>query len=133
MGEREELKKQLAEWTVTWVEAENRLKNFLPEVKVEEHIKPRELEAWVLTEGRVPNVEAALAKAYGEVYMKRVAATITQILGHYGQLMPESKYVPLAGRVAHNYLFSPGYTLMAGSHEILKGVLATRGLGLPRE
>ncbi len=50
MGEREELRRQLAEWTVKWVEAENRLKNFLPDVKVEEHIKPRELEAWILTE-----------------------------------------------------------------------------------
>jgi len=88
--------------------------------------------AWVLTEGRVPNIEAALAKAYGEVYMKRVAATITQILGLYGQLMPKSKYVPLMGRVAQNYLFSPSYTLMAGSHEIQRSVLATRGLGLPR-
>jgi hypothetical protein len=52
-------------------------------------------------------------------------------LGPYGQLMSGSKLVPLRGMALHSYLGSKGYSLQAGTTEILKNILAARRLGLP--
>jgi len=89
--------------------------------------------AWVLDQGRAPNYEAAIAKIYCTDFEKRLANEAIEILGLYGQLMPDSKYVPLSGKAILSYLFSPGYTIQAGTSEILRNVIAQRGLGLPRE
>lgn len=89
--------------------------------------------AYALTKGGSPSYEACVAKVYGQEYMQRVATEITEMLGMYGQLMPGSKWAPLAGRPAKRYLFAPGYSLMAGSSEILRNIIAIRGLGLPRK
>ena len=88
--------------------------------------------AWVLDQGQVPNYEAAIAKLYGTEFEKRLASEAMEILGFYGQLMPDSKYVPLSGSVILSYLFSPGYSIQGGTSEILRNVIAQRGLGLPR-
>ena len=88
--------------------------------------------AWVLDQGRVPNYEAAIAKVYCTDFEKRLASEAIKILGLYGQLMPDSRYVPLSGNAILAYLFSPGYTIQAGTSEILRGIIAQRGLGLPR-
>jgi alkylation response protein AidB-like acyl-CoA dehydrogenase len=89
--------------------------------------------AWLLSQGKIPNYETAMSKVFGTEFEQRVANLSTQILGLYGQLMPDSRYAPLNGRAALNYLDCVGYTLRAGTSEILRGVVATRGLGLGRE
>ena len=88
--------------------------------------------AWLLSQGKLPNYEAAMSKAFGTAFEQKVANTATQILGLYGQLMPGSRFAPLSGRAAFNYLDSVGYTIRGGTSEILKNIVATRGLGLPR-
>jgi alkylation response protein AidB-like acyl-CoA dehydrogenase len=85
----------------------------------------------VMDEGRAPNVEAAMAKAYCTAFEQRLASVATDILGLYGQLVAESKWVPLLGMAPHSYLGSKGYSLQAGTTEVLKNIVATRGLGLP--
>jgi 3-oxocholest-4-en-26-oyl-CoA dehydrogenase alpha subunit len=85
----------------------------------------------VMEEGRTPNWESAMSKAYSTEFEKRLANVALEILGPYGQLMPESRLVPLRGMAPHSYLGSKGYSLQAGTTEILRNVLATRGLGLP--
>ena len=87
--------------------------------------------ALVMDEGRAPNWEAAMSKAYATAFEQRLANTAMEILGPYGQLVAGSKYVPIRGLAAHSYLGSKGYSLQAGTSEILKNILATRGLGLP--
>ena len=42
--------------------------------------------------------------------------------------MPGSKHAVWAGEVARNYLWMPSYTLQGGSTEILKNIVARRGL-----
>jgi alkylation response protein AidB-like acyl-CoA dehydrogenase len=84
-----------------------------------------------MDEGRVPTVEAAMAKAYATAFEQQLANTAMGILGPYGLLWAGSKYVPFEGMAAHSYLGSKGYSLQAGSTEILKNIIATRGLGLP--
>ena len=88
--------------------------------------------AWLLSQRKIPNYEAAMSKAFSTAFEQKVANTATQILGPYGQLMPGSKSALLGGRAALNFLDCMGYTLRGGTSEILKGIVATRGLGLPR-
>ena len=87
--------------------------------------------AIVMDEGRTPTVEASMSKAYATTFEQRLANTAMEILGPYGLLWAGSKYVPFEGLAAHSYLGSKGYSLQAGSTEILKNIIATRGLGLP--
>ncbi len=87
--------------------------------------------AWVLSQGRVPNYEASLAKTYCCEFEQRLAAAAISVLGPYGQLREGSKWAPLGGMAAGSYLIAPGYSLQAGTHEILRNVIAMRGLGLP--
>jgi alkylation response protein AidB-like acyl-CoA dehydrogenase len=87
----------------------------------------------VIEEGRAPNVEAAMAKAYCTTFEQRLASVATEILGLYGQLLAESKWAPIMGMAPHSYLGSKGYSLQAGTTEVLRNIVATRGLGLPAE
>jgi len=87
--------------------------------------------ALVMDEGRAPNREAAMSKAYSTAFEQRLAKAAMEVLGPYGQLLSDSKLVPIRGLAVHSYLASKGYSLQAGTSEILKNILATRGLGLP--
>ena len=87
--------------------------------------------ACLMEEGRVPNRESAMSKAYSTDFEKRLAGVAMEVLGPYGQLTSNSKLVPLRGMASHSYLASKGYSLQAGTTEILKNILAVRGLGLP--
>ena len=87
--------------------------------------------AMVMDGGRAPTVEASMSKAYATTFEQHLANTAMEILGPYGSLWAGSKYVPFEGLAAHSYLGSKGYSLQAGSSEILKNIIATRGLGLP--
>ena len=87
--------------------------------------------AWLLSQERLPNYETAMAKTYCSEFQQRLVHTAVGILGLHGQLMPDSKWVPVSGRAMGSLLFSPGYTLQAGTSEILRNIVAMRGLGLP--
>ena len=89
--------------------------------------------ATILDQGRMPNWEAAMCKGYSTTFEKHLASTAMEILGLYGQLMPESELVPISGLATFSYLNSKGYSLQGGTTEILKNIVAQRGLGLPRE
>lgn len=89
--------------------------------------------AWVLDQGRLPTYEAAMAKTFCTAFEQHLAHVATQLPGLYGQLRQGSKWVPPAFRqsAAESYLFSPGYTIQGGTSEILRNVIAIRGLELP--
>ncbi len=87
--------------------------------------------AWVLSQHRLPNYEASLAKAWCCEFEQRLAAAAITVLGPFGQLREGSKWAPLNGMAVSSYLISPGYSLQAGTHEILRNMVAMRGLGLP--
>ena len=88
--------------------------------------------ALVIDEGRAPNWEAAMTKAYSTAFEQHLATTATEILGLYGQLVAESKWAPILGMAPHSYLGATGYSLQAGTSEILRNIVALRGLGLPQ-
>jgi len=89
--------------------------------------------AVVMDEGRAPNWESSMSKAYGTAFEQRLASMAIEILGLYGQLSPQSKWVPVQGMAYHSYLSSKGYSLQAGTSEVLKNILALRKLGLPTQ
>ena len=82
--------------------------------------------------GKAPNYEASIAKLYCSELAQRLARTGMELLGLYGQLQASSKYTPLGGHIEHNYLDSVARTIGGGTSEIMRNVIATRGLGLPR-
>jgi len=59
--------------------------------------------------------------------------TAMQILGPYGQLAKDSKWAPLKGEIFREFMDAPRWTIVHGSQEIQKLLIATRGLGLPRK
>ena len=88
--------------------------------------------AWMQSQQLVPNKEASITKAFGTEMMRRLYGLGIRILGPYGQLEPGSKWAPFRGRVENAYLRAGGGTVAAGTSEIQRNVIATRGLGLPR-
>ena len=63
---------------------------------------------------------------------QRLVNTGMEILGLFGQLEEDSKWVPLRGRIEWYYLHSFLTTIGAGTSEIGRNIIAQRGLGLPR-
>ncbi len=83
------------------------------------------------SQGKIPNHEASMSKLYGSELGQRIARTGMQVMGLYGGLQ-EGGRAPLGGRLANGYLSSVSATVAAGTSEIQRGIIATRGLGLPR-
>ena len=88
--------------------------------------------AWMQSNGLVPNKEASMSKLFGTELSQRVARTGMEILGLSGQLTADSQWAPLRGQIQSLYLRSVASTIAAGTSEIQRNIIATRGLGLPR-
>ena len=88
--------------------------------------------AWMQGQGLVPNKEASMSKVFGTETLHRVTSTGMEILGPYGQLLPGDRWAPLKGRVPENWMYSFSHTIAAGTSEVQRNIIASRGLGLPR-
>jgi alkylation response protein AidB-like acyl-CoA dehydrogenase len=88
--------------------------------------------AWIQSKGLPASYEGPMSKLFTSELSQRLARTGMQILGLFGQLYGDSKYTCLHGAIAHTYLTSMGNTLLAGTSEIERNIMATIGLGLPR-
>jgi len=82
--------------------------------------------------GLVPNYEASVVKVFNSEFGQRIAATGLHALGLYGQLRADSPYARMMGWFERTYQSSVGSTIAAGTSEIQRNIIATRGLGLPR-
>ncbi|MFQ5472697.1 MAG: acyl-CoA dehydrogenase family protein [Dehalococcoidia bacterium] len=82
--------------------------------------------------GQIPNAEASMSKLYGSEMQQRLAGAGLQILGLPGQLEPGSVHAPLAGALEQYYLLGAALTVAAGTSEIQRNIIASRGLDLPR-
>ena len=88
--------------------------------------------AWMQSQNMVPNKEASMGKVIGTELQQHVSDLGMRILGTYGQLEPDSEYTPLKGRIERMFLTNISQTIQAGTSEIQRNIIATRGLGLPR-
>jgi alkylation response protein AidB-like acyl-CoA dehydrogenase len=83
--------------------------------------------------GLVPNYEASMVKLFASELTHRVANVAVRLLGLHGQLMTGSHGHEISdGSYARNYSGVIPSTIAGGTSEIQRGVIANRGLGLPR-
>ena len=80
--------------------------------------------------GLVPNHEASASKLFGSEMGQRIATTGMYLLGMAGELRDSSPHEIFDE--ATSYLQAVSGTIAAGTSEIQRGIIATRGLGLPR-
>ena len=88
--------------------------------------------AWMQGQGIVPNAEASMCKIILTESAQSLANTILWALGLHGQLGPGSAREVLKGRFQSEYLQTVSATIAGGTSEIQRGIIARRGLGLPR-
>ena len=88
--------------------------------------------AYMQGQGLVPNKEASMSKVFGSETLQRVTAAGMEIMGMYGILGRDEKWAPLMGRVQEAWMSSFADTIAAGTSEIQRNIIASRGLGLPR-
>lgn len=80
----------------------------------------------------VPKYEASLLKLYVSEVIQRMARIGMEVIGPYSLLRKDSKYVLLEGRIERQFRASFVLTIGGGSSEIMRNVIALRGLGLPK-
>ena len=88
--------------------------------------------AWLQHKGEMAAGEAAAAKVYGSELAQRVTYTVCQILGLYSQVKGGSKWAPFGGGFEATYQACLGMNIAAGSSEVMRNIIALRGLELPR-
>jgi len=83
--------------------------------------------------GVIPNYEASVQKLFSSELHQRLSNTAVKALGLYGGLYDEDDpRAPDRAVWATYYLATVSETIGAGTSEIQRNVIATRGLGLPR-
>ena len=87
----------------------------------------------VQARGGVPNMEASMNKMYGSELSQRLAWTEMHLTGMAGQLRKPTGIEAESGiRASMNYMSTVPATIAAGTSEIQRNIIATRGLGMPR-
>jgi len=86
----------------------------------------------IQAKGQVPNKESSMSKVFGTELVQRVANFGLAVMGPYAQLVKGSKWARLQGFFQRTWLLSFSATIAAGTSEVQRNIIATRGLGLPR-
>ncbi len=81
--------------------------------------------------GLIPNHEASMTKLFASELTQRISRTGMKVLGLYGQLWGDG--APMKGRYESSYMTSLSSTIAGGTSEIQRNIIASRGLGLPRD
>jgi len=87
--------------------------------------------AWMQSRSLIPNYESSMSKLFGSEMQQRLANFAIGTIGLRGQLA-EGRWAALAGAVEQYYLATVSLTIAAGTSEVQRNIIATRGLGMPR-
>jgi hypothetical protein len=82
--------------------------------------------------GAMTAVEGSMAKLFITEAFTRAATDLLDVLGAAGVLPHGDDDAPNAGLVEHAFRHSTVTTIYGGSSEVQRGIIAERGLGLPR-
>jgi alkylation response protein AidB-like acyl-CoA dehydrogenase len=83
--------------------------------------------------GELPTVAASIARLHNTQLEQLVGHVGLELLGLSGQLTHDAPEAPLAGGVWRQWVRNIPTTITAGTTEVQKNIIATRGLGLPRQ
>jgi alkylation response protein AidB-like acyl-CoA dehydrogenase len=83
--------------------------------------------------GTANSTDAAVAKVMFSETNLEIATYGVELQGSFGILDERDVEAIDAGRWQEAFLWARGYTISAGSNEILRNLIAERGLGLPRD
>ncbi len=110
----------------------NGLANLMIESEIAKLISYRVV--WMQSQELVPNHEASMSKMFGSELGQRVARFGVNMMGlHSQRIDPDDPDAPLAARIGRSYMSSVPSTIAAGTSEIQRNIIATRGLQLPRQ
>ena len=88
--------------------------------------------AWLASEGLLPGVEGTMAKLATTEHYQRSASDLLDLMGAEGLRQHGEPGAPADGWVEQTYRHSQVTTIYGGTSEVLRGIVAERGLGLPR-
>jgi alkylation response protein AidB-like acyl-CoA dehydrogenase len=88
--------------------------------------------AWMLDRHQLPNYEAAMLKMVVSEIEQQLVNTAMQIMGPRAQVKKGSKWAPLNGKFEWRYRDSLEELVTRGTSEIMRNIIAQRGLKLPR-
>ena len=88
--------------------------------------------SWMAQQGLVPEAEGPMAKLFSSEALVRAAQDLCEVVGPDALRSYFEPTAPRGGRIEHMQRFSLGTTIYAGTSEIQRNIIATRGLGLPR-
>jgi alkylation response protein AidB-like acyl-CoA dehydrogenase len=89
--------------------------------------------AWIQSKQQDATAAAAVAKLFGTELIQRCAEVAIKTLGLYGQLLKGSPRAKLDGRIPYMRLTAISLPIGAGTSEVLRTLIASWGLGLPRQ
>lgn len=89
--------------------------------------------AWMINSNKIPNYEASMLKMVVSETEQELIQTAMRILGPYGQIRKGSKWAQLNdGHFERRCRDSLEAIITRGTSEIMRNIIAQRGLGLPR-
>ena len=81
--------------------------------------------------GLIPNYEASTSKLFNSELSQRTANTGVKTFGLHSNLWARDR-APMRAQFTRSYVSSVASTIAAGTSEVQRNIIATRGLGLPR-
>ncbi|MQA00827.1 MAG: hypothetical protein GEU80_16145 [Dehalococcoidia bacterium] len=83
--------------------------------------------------GLIPNYEASTSKLFNSELVQRLSNTAYKSFGLHSNIWDEDDpRAPMGAEFTQRYVTSVSATIAAGTSEIQRNIIATRGLGLPR-
>ncbi len=88
--------------------------------------------AWMIENGKTPNVEASILKVFISELSEHIAVAAQDIMGPYAALRRADRLAPANGRIERLYRGFPMSKFAGGTNQVMRNIIAQRGFGMPR-